>query len=151
MKSISFFSFRFGSLVALMTLLCLLFSASARGEDFYISQTAQGGDTGLDCANAHSVSWFNMSGNWGTGAGKISAGDTVHLCGTITTSLVAQASGSSGLPINILFETDAKISKAVCGSNGCINTNSKTYITIDGGTNGIIESTTMGTGLAGTG
>lgn len=114
-------------------------------EDIYIAQTATGGDTGADCANAHSAFWFNTSGNWGTGAGKISAGDTAHLCGTITSSLTAQDNGSSGNLITIGFESGAKLSQPVCPYSGCLNTNGKNYLVVDGGTNGIIENTNSGT------
>lgn len=146
MNSESFYLIRFGSLAAFVTLLCLFFTVSVQAEELYIGQYSAGGDTGVNCANQKSVTWFNTAGNWGSGANKISAGDTVHLCGTITTSLQVQDSGSAGLPITILFEPGAKISKPSC-SDYCLSTNSRSYITIDGGTNGIIESTNMGTGL----
>jgi hypothetical protein len=87
-------------------------------------------------------------------AGKIDPGDTVHLCGTITTSLAAQASGADGLPITVLWEDGAKLSQPICnGSNGCFNTSGHTYLILDGGTNGVIENTKSGTafGSAGTG
>jgi len=149
MNSTLFSPIRFGSLIAYVTLLCLFFTVSARAEDLYIGQSSAGGDTGVNCANQKSVTWFNTAGSWGSGGGLISAGDTVHLCGTITTSLNVQDSGAAGLPITILFEPGAKISKTACGPNGCLSTNSNSYIIIDGGTDGIIESTDMGTGLGG--
>ena len=31
-----------------------------------IAQNAAGGNTGADCADAHAVSWFNTSSNWGS-------------------------------------------------------------------------------------
>lgn len=127
----------------------LLFASPAFAADaIYIGQSSAGDDSGSSCANQHSAAWFNTAGSWGVDAGDITAGDTVHLCGTITTSLIAQGSGSDGSPITIVFEDGAKISKASCGDY-CLSTNSKTYLTIDGGTNGIIESTDMGTGLGG--
>jgi len=149
MNYVSFYQIRFGFLVVFVTLLCLFFTVSVQAEDLYIGQSSAGGDTGADCANQKSAAWFNTAESWGAGANKISAGDTVHLCGTINTALEVQDSGSSGSPITILFESGAKISKTACGPNGCLNTNSKTYITIDGGTDGTIESTDMGTGLGG--
>ena len=124
----------------------LLLVAAVRAEDIYVAQTAIGGATGADASNAHSTTWFNASANWGSGAGKISAGDTVHLVGTIASALTVQASGSAGSPITILFESGSKISAAYWDeSTGAIRINAKNYITIDGGTNGLIEATNNGT------
>jgi hypothetical protein len=124
----------------------ILFSCTmAFAEDIYIAQTAAGGNTGVNCSNAHSITWLNTSGNWGTGADKVSAGDTVHLCGSFTTGLTAQASGSSGSPITLLFEPGAKFSTAVWSNTaGAIYGSGKSYIIIDGGTDGIIENTDNG-------
>ncbi len=133
----------------LTVLACLVLATSAQAEDLYIGQSAAGLDDGTSCANQHSATWFNTAGNWGVGAGKISAGDTAHLCGTITSTMTVQASGSAGSIITLLFESGAKLSQSVCSSTtGCLDTNSKTYITIDGGTNGTIENTANGTVLA---
>lgn len=125
-------------------ILTLLWFSPSFAEDIYVAQTAAGSDTGSSCSSAHSITWLNTSGNWGIGSSKVSAGDTVHLCGTITTALTVQASGSSGLPITILFEPGAKFSKAYWASTGAIAVGSRGYITIDGGTNGIIENTNNG-------
>jgi len=126
-------------------------AAKAHAADFYVAQTAAGGNTGTDCANAHAVTWFNTSGNWNNPkvSVKIGTGDTSHLCGTITDTLTIQESGSSGSSITILFETGAKMSKAAWGtlSSGAIYSSGKNYIAIDGGTNGKIENTDNGTGL----
>lgn len=110
----------------------ILYSGTAFSEDIYVAQTAAGGDTGTDCTNTHSAAWFNTAGNWGGGAGRIDAGDTVHLCGTITTALTAQGSGSLESPVTIFFETGANIT-AACGSTGCLNVDNLSYITVDGG------------------
>ena len=127
----------------------LLLSAPAYAEDLYVGQALAGGNTGADCANQKAITFFNSGVNWGAGAGKISPGDTVHLCGTITTSPKAQGSGSVGLPITIVFETGAKISEPFCEASwGCLYIGALSYIIVDGGTNGIIESTANGTGLA---
>lgn len=118
-------------------------------EDIYVSQNAQGSDNGANCSNTHSTAWFDTSGNWANPkvSGKIGPGDTVHLCGTITTSLQVHASGLSGNPITILFEPGAKISEGTCASGGCFSTNGQTYLIVDGGTDGTIEATNNGTGL----
>lgn len=51
----------------------VLWSASIQAESIYIAQTSQGTGDGTSAANARAVSWFNSSGNWGSGTGKISA------------------------------------------------------------------------------
>jgi len=40
----------------------LLYANITFAQDFYIAQTAQGGNTGVDCADAYAVTWFNNSG-----------------------------------------------------------------------------------------
>lgn len=132
----------------LAMLFVILLSGFSSASDIYIAQNAAGGNTGADCADAHAASWFNSSANWGSGAGKIGPGTTAHLCGTLTTALTALGSGTSGNPITILFESGAQISLAACGSTGCLNIAAKSYITIDGGTNGLIQATNVGTGLS---
>lgn len=133
-------------LVILVSLLILLPNLSF-GEEVFIAESQLGGNSGIDCSNAHSAAWFNTSGNWANPkqAGSIGPGDTVHLCGSIATALKVQASGSADLPITILFETDAKLSREYFPQSGAINVDSKSYVTIDGGTNGRIENTNNGT------
>jgi len=119
---------------------------SSWAADFYVAQNQVGANDGSNCSNARSVSWFNTASNWANPkqAGKVGPGDTVHLCGTITTALTAQGSGSSGSPITIYFENGAKLSKP-SWDGGVLDLNNKDYITVDGGTNGIIENTDNGT------
>jgi hypothetical protein len=131
--------------ILLLTVTLLLFSPACFAEDIYIAQSTLGSDSGVDCGNAHNASWFNNEANWGDGAVKISAGDTVHLCGGISTALTVQGSGSSSQKITIRFESGAKLSAAHWGSSGAINGADKQYIIIDGGTNGRIECTSNGT------
>lgn len=102
---------------ALIVLLMVLgFSFSAHAEDLYIAQAAAGAGTGANCGNALAYTFFNSSGNWGAGAGKISPGDTVHICGTVTGSgtsvnaLTFQGSGTPGNVITLHFEPNAKLS-----------------------------------------
>ncbi|MES2216238.1 MAG: peptidoglycan-binding protein, partial [Patescibacteria group bacterium] len=127
-------------------------AASLVAEDIYIAQNAAGADSGASCAAAHSVTWFNTSSNWGSGAGKIGPGDTAHLCGTVTGSLIFQGSGVAGNPITLKFEDNAKMTAPVWGFvswlRAAIYINGGQYIIIDGGTNGTVESTGNGTGLA---
>jgi len=136
--------------VQALTVLVLLFCiqlTEARAEDIYVAQSAAGGDTGTDCADAHSLAWLNTSGNWGAGSNKVSAGDTVHLCGTLTSILTSQSSGSTGNPTTILFESGAKFSAPYFGSEfvGAINLVGKSNIVVNGGTDGKIENTDNGT------
>ena len=113
---------------------------SSFAADFHIVQNSSAGDTGTDCTNAHAVSWFNNSSNWANPkqAGKIGPGDTVYLCGTITSALTVQGSGTNGDPITIRFDQGANISMELCpGSGGysnlgCLATNGNSYIVIDG-------------------
>jgi hypothetical protein len=137
-----------------------LVAIGSSATDIYIAQTAAGAGNGADCADAYAASWFNNAANWGTKAGQIAPGTTVHLCGTITSPLTGQGSGSSGNAIDLFFETGAKLSEPFCPASGCINLSGLSYITVDGGIpcgpsvtnkatcNGIIESNANGSGLA---
>jgi hypothetical protein len=136
----------------MMGMFLLLAGTASRANDLYVAQNAAGSATGTDCANAHPASWFNSSSSWGTSLSQIGSGDTVHLCGTIGTALTVLGNGSSGSPVTVLFETGAKLSEPACPSTGCLNLDNRSWIVVDGGgpggTNGIIESTSNGTGLA---
>ena len=128
-----------------VTLFATAFSAFSK--DIYVAQTTQGNDSGTNAANAHAVSWFNTSGNWGGGSTKISAGDTVHLCGTITSQLSFQGGGGAGNPITLFFEPGADITMPAIPSSDAIALGSYNYLVVDGGSNGVIQSTANGTGL----
>ena len=131
----------------IVSICMMLFPFICFAEDIYISETLQGANTGTDCSNSHSTSWLNTSGNWANPkeSGKIGPGDTAHLCGTITTQLTTKASGNSGSLITILFESGAKYSNTTWTASTAAITINKNYITLDGGTNGIIEATDNGT------
>lgn len=77
-------------------------------------------------------------------------GDTVGITGTLTSTQTIAASTTNGkpgtTPVTFRFEPGAKISKAVC--DPCLDIGNRSYITVDGGTNGTIEATANGTGLA---
>jgi hypothetical protein len=125
-------------------------SALASTTDIYIAQNAAGGNTGADCADAHPVTWFNSSANWGTGNGQIGPGVTAHLCGTITgaagtTMLTAAGSGASGNPIRILFESGGILTAPYWSASGAIVLTNRSFLTVDGGVNGQIVATTNGT------
>jgi hypothetical protein len=121
----------------------------ASNSNIYIAQSAMGANSGADCADAYAVGFFNKSSDWGTGASQIAPGTTVHLCGTISSALTIEGSGSSTSPITILFESGAMMSAPNWGEGGAaIGGSGINYITIDGGTNGTIQATSNGTGLA---
>jgi hypothetical protein len=120
--------------LVLAVIFVILAAGFSTASDIYIAQSAAGGNTGADCADAHPVSWFNSSANWGSGAGQIGPGTTAHLCGTITTELAFQGSGSSGSVITLLFETGASVQISPgADANGAIGLGSHSYILIDGG------------------
>lgn len=103
------------SIIKLLTffstlLLSLAFSTSAAAANtIYIAESSAGAANGADCADAYAASFFNSPANWGTGSNQIGAGTTVQLCGTITTNLTFQGSGSSGSPV-VLDGTGATMS-----------------------------------------
>lgn len=124
--------------------LSLMLAMPAFGATVYFAQTSAGGATGADCADAiakGSVTW--------------TAGNTYHICGTVsntagTTVIGINASGTSGNPITLVWENGAIVEAPYCagsGSGGCIDLEGHSYITLNGGTNGIIEDTANGTGL----
>ena len=94
----------------------------AASSNIYLAQSASGSGDGSSCSNARAISFFNSSGNWGTGATQIGPGTVVHLCGTITTDLTFQGSGASGSPV-VVDGTGATMS-------GVGFTVSKNYLTL---------------------
>lgn len=117
----------------------------AGSANVFVGQSAAGSGNGSSCANEKAATFFNDATQWGAGK-TIAPGQTVGLCGTITSTLTAQASGTAGNPIVIRFQAGAMLAQPVC--NPCLALDSRSYITIDGGTNGIVESTANGTSLA---
>lgn len=87
----------------LFLVLLLLAPAFAWAEVLYVTQAGAGGRTGANLANAFSASDFNTPGNWGAGAGKISAADIVVLTPPFTTLLAPQGSGTSEAARTILY------------------------------------------------
>ena len=108
---------------------------------------AAGADDGTSCANAKSFGWATNISNYGSGAGKISAGDTVHLCGRFTNAIWIRGSGSPGNRTTWKAESgmDVVMSRGVEGS--CIYTDTNNFLTIDGNGTGRCEFTNNGTGL----
>lgn len=114
---------------------------SSASADYYVAQSSAGSGNGTSCANAAAVSTLSSSTEW-------TAGNVIGLCGTITSSITAQGSGSSGNPITVVWEPGATMSQAYCPTTGCFNTNGKTYLTLNGESVGSIQATANGSGLA---
>lgn len=127
----------------------LLLICTAFAEDLYFTQSGSGSHNGT-IGNPWSVSEASTSGNWGSGAGKISVGDTLHVVGTINDILTVQGSGTdTNNRITILFDAGAIFTKATWGdSTGAIKVFSQNWITVNGditnGRQGIIECTDNG-------
>ena len=119
----------------------------AANEEIFIADTARGADTGVDVNNAHGLDWVNNSANWGEGAGKISAGDTLRLSGVMTKPLYLTGSGTEDKPITVTFLSGARFSAPTWASDSSIITVRGAHIIIDGGENGVIEATDNGTAL----
>lgn len=132
--------------VFVLTSVCL-----ASASNVYVAQNAAGAGNGADCADAYAVTFFNTAANWGTGAGQIGPGTTVHLCGTFTAApgasnyLVTQSNGTSGNPITLLFESGAVLQAPYWSGPAIYVTNN--YVTVNGGTNGLIQATANGSAL----
>jgi hypothetical protein len=118
----------------------------AHANDIYISQNSAGANSGASCSNAHSVAWLNTSSNWGTGSAQVGAGDTVHLCGVISSPIKFYGSGTSSAPIKLLFESGASMQQPEWVT-AAITFNGNSWIVVDGGANGVIKNTNAGTGL----
>lgn len=103
----------------------ILFSGSAaQASDIYVGQNSAGANNGADCADARTVSSLARV-DW-------TAGNTIHLCGTITAGFSVQGSGTPGNVITVKWESGARISVA---SGQIINLNgAASYLLFDGGT-----------------
>ena len=132
--------------LALLVLAATAFSSRASQSAVYIGQGNAGNADGSSCANQLAASFFNSGSNWGNGASQIGPGTTVHLCGTITSALVAQGNGSSAGTITIQSEKGASL--AVCNNVGALQLTTKSYFTVDlGGNSAAITCPNNGTGL----
>jgi hypothetical protein len=111
--------------IAVLVLAATFFAAaSTSAENVYVSQSGTG--TGGSCTSARSISWLNTSGNWANPkqTGKVGPGDTVSLCGSVTSAITLQGSGSSGAYITV----DG--SGATLGTSAGFDTNNKSWWTI---------------------
>lgn len=147
------------SLPLAIFLLALVPSARAATNDVYIAATAQGGNTGADCANAKVYTYFNTAGNWNASPSgiQIGPGTTTHICGTIdggvgcANVLAFQngvTNGSMGNPITLKWETNAIVQCDSTDGRQVIeyhDGSTASYLVLDGGTNGIVRLTRNGT------
>lgn len=129
----------------LLAMVCMaLWTTAASAQNIYIAQNTAGADSGSDCADAHSAAWFNSAANWGPGAAQISPGTVLHLCGTFTGTANSTMLTTQGDGVTIHFEPGAVLQSPAWGINGAISVRNNS-VTIDGGTNGMIENTLNGT------
>jgi hypothetical protein len=133
--------------------LLLSMASSVHASDTYVAQSSAGSSDGTSCANAYAYTDPVHGTNGGQTADQ-GPGKTIHLCGTITGNAADQAvninaSGSPGNPFTIKFETGAILTAPVWGGiGGAITVGGGAHdVTIDGGTNGVIQNTDNGTGL----
>ena len=129
----------------------LLMAVPVRATDFYIAQNSSRTSGGSSCGNALSLAWINNRSSWGNGSAQVGPGDTVHLCGTFNGAagqqlLIVRGSGQSGHPITIKFEPGANLSAPYWSGQGAIYMSGVSYITVDGGSSGVIQNTENGTG-----
>jgi hypothetical protein len=144
-------------MLVLVVMFLIFGSAVSSASDIFVAQNATGNNNGADCQDAYSAAWFGTTANWGSNTGQIGPGTTVHLCGTISTPLTFQGSGTSGKPITIFFESGAAIDPSTCSTgtgNSCLSVAGKSNIIVDGGSacgwinhaqvscNGTIENST---------
>ena len=123
-------------------------TAGCKTPSIFVAGGTRGNGHGRSCANARGADWFDARSSWGPGKGRIHPGSVVGLCGLISTGLVAHGSGSSGNPITIQWQPGATLSSADWGGGSAFSTNGNTYLTLDGGSDGSIQATAEGSGLA---
>lgn len=111
----------------------------------YISQHGSGARRGSGCADARSVAWLDSPSSWRPAGGPIGAGTVVNLCGHVSSPITVHGSGAPGKPVTIVFRPGARISLPACPESGCLNTEGNRYLTVNGGRNGVIESSANGT------
>jgi hypothetical protein len=97
----------------------LIFADNFR-TDLYFAQTAAGIGSGDDCADARATSSM-LAMDW-------VPGNTIHLCGALTTSITALGGGTSNEPITVTFEPGAYFTASVWSS--AINLNGFTNIIV---------------------
>lgn len=126
----------------IVALLVVLVCGEAGAETLYTRSAAicpnNGNGTAYGCAaSAGGAGAWNTSAVanviWGSGAAKVSAGDTLYLCGTLTDfAVVAGISGTTGnqIVISTACPGDAGSISGGAGNNFSIDITNKSYITV---------------------
>jgi hypothetical protein len=120
--------------LAVLALSCTVASAT----DYYIAQSVAGSGDASSCANAKASSW-----NWASPS--VADGDTVHVCGAITSALIIPKGGTT-TAITLQFMSGAQFSSPAWVA--AIQAYGLSHLIIDGGANGLIQNTANGDGLA---
>jgi hypothetical protein len=114
---------------ALIAATSLLFACSrARAATtFYVSQSggAVSGGSACNGQNTKAATSGLISG--------VGPGDTIYLCGTISTHFTFTGSGTAASPITIIWDKGAKLSANNCGAGVCWGV-SGSYVILNGGT-----------------
>jgi hypothetical protein len=100
---------------------CLCFLVPlASAESFHVSQSGGSMVCGGVTQSTQAISFVNSSINWANPkvAGKIGPGDTVYLCGTITTWIIYSGSGSNGASITFTKHAGDPVKTAGSYANG---------------------------------
>ena len=93
----------------LLSSVFFLLCSQAWSATYYVKQTAAGGDTGADCANAKSLGWFN---------GYAVAGDTAILCdGTYTQDMIDPTNSGSVGGGYITYQVDSGATVVIDGND----------------------------------
>jgi hypothetical protein len=149
--------------VIVVVVIFLAAAAPARATTRYVAQTAGTFTGGTACNGQTAITPATFNGT------TLAAGDVTYICGTITTTaggaiLAPHNGGSSGNPIQIVFDTGASLQAPYFNaSNGAINLANLSYVLVNGGTpcgwtpstqsrtatcNGVIKTTANGDDLA---
>jgi hypothetical protein len=121
----------------------LMLAVTAHAATHYVAQTAGVFSGGSACNGQTAVTPTTWNGT------TIATADPTYLCGPLTTSaggtiLVPHNGGTSGNPIQIVFDTGASLQAPYFSTSGAINLGSLSYVTVNGGTNGFIQNTLNG-------
>ncbi len=133
------------TLIRTAAMFFLLTASSGHAAEFYVANGLRGSGDASSCSNAKSISWNWLNPN-------VVDGDTVYICGTISNTLTIPKGGAS-TAITVKFCKDNEAGCSVgnqgkfstpawgTGTAAAIYASGISHITIDGGTNGVIEST----------
>lgn len=130
----------------------ILLCGSAFATTTFISQSGGSVSCGADgTQTTQAYTWFNTASNY-------VAGDTIKVCGAITGTgtaatnvLTTQATGSSGNPITLFFETGSSIKLPSCGTKstnptgGCVTVSNQWWVIDGNNLAGTIQNTLNGT------